>query len=110
MIDSNFNASNPTNNFTKSIPQIVAGTCGAPIAGTADEPAMPDGPPNWNEQKKFNYAVVDVDNSGLVGKISVHSYCSSNGSDPWSLCDTYTSLPPSQAANDLLLLQNANGQ
>ena len=110
MINSNFNASNPTNNFTKSIPQIVAGTCGAPIAGTADEPAMPDGPPNWNEQKQFNYAVVDVDNSGSVGKISVHSYCSSNGSDPWSLCDTYTSLPPSQAANDLLLLQNANGQ
>ncbi|KHK02517.1 metallophosphoesterase family protein [Desulfovibrio sp. TomC] len=109
MINSNFNASNPTFNFTNSIPQIVAGTCGAPISGTGDEPSMPTAPPNWNEQFQFNYAVVDVDNSGLIGKIVVHSYCS-DGTSPWSLCDTYTNIPSSPALNDLLLLQNANGQ
>lgn len=108
MINSNFNASNPYLNFSKSIPQVVAGTCGAPIAGTEDEPAMPDAPPNWHERKLFNYAVVDVDNSGPTGKVSVHSYCS-DGTSPWSLCDTYTNFHPFPAGNDLLLLQNANG-
>ena len=109
LINSNFNANNPGFNFTNSIPQVVAGSCGAPIPGTADEPPAADAPPNWNEKKLYNYAVIDVDNSGPTGTVSVHSYCS-DGTSPWSLCDTYTNVPASPAANDLLLLQNTNEQ
>lgn len=108
LIDSKFDSSNPGFHFTKSIPQIVAGTCGAPIAGTADEPAVPAAPQNWNEKLLYNYSVVDVDNSGTIGKIVVHSYCG-DGTGPWNLCDSYTNLTAGPAPNDLLLLQDPSG-
>ena len=103
MINAAFNGSNSGFNFTKSIPQIVAGTSGAPIYSVANEP------PNWNIKRMYNYAVVDVDNSGPRGNVVVQAYCS-DGTTPWALCDTYVNTPLSPAISALLLQQDANGQ
>ena len=80
MINAAFNGSNSGFNFTKSIPQIVAGTSGAPIYSVANEP------PNWNIKRMYD------------------------GTTPWALCDTYVNTPLSPAISALLLQQDANGQ
>jgi hypothetical protein len=94
MVDSSFTSGpsnpNPGLYFRNSIPQIIAGSVGAPLIGSAtNEPAEIFAPASWNWKNQYNYSVVDVDNSG-TGKITVSSYCS-DGSSPWSLCDSYTS-------------------
>jgi hypothetical protein len=94
MVDSSFTSGpsnpNPGLFFRNSIPQVIAGTVGAPLTGTvSNEPSTIYAPASWNWRNAFNYSVVDVDNSGS-GKVSINSYCS-DGSSPWTLCDSYTS-------------------
>lgn len=94
MVDSSFTSGasnpNPGLSFRNSIPQIIAGTVGAPLIGSVtNEPSEIYVPASWNWKNLYNYSVVDVDNSGS-GKITVNSYCS-DGTNPWSLCDSYTS-------------------
>jgi len=105
LVNSAFNADNPGYNFTKSIPQVIAGTCGAPISGTYDEPGKPPLAPSWNAKLQFNYSVVDVDDSGPNGKVTVSSYCG-DGSGSWSLCDRYANAPVAVAPADSLLLRS----
>lgn len=125
---------NPGLNFTNTIPQIIAGTVGAPLIGTVtNEPGTIYAPASWNWKDLYNYSVVDVHNS-LFGPstVTVNSYAS-DGTSPWSLCDSFsvtnnnltsTPTPPptssptggtlsfvpsTSAANNLQLLQSSGG-
>lgn len=98
MVDSSFTSGisnpNPGLNFQHSIPQIIAGSVGAPLIGSvSNEPSTIYTPASWNWKNLYNYSVVDVDNSSPAGKVTVNSYCS-DGTSPWTLCDTYTSDVP----------------
>ena len=88
-VDAGFNASNPGYEFRNAIPQIIAGTCGAPISKAAGGKGDKDAAANWNVKTLYNYSVVDVDESGATAKLLVRTYCSDGASD-WSLCDTYS--------------------
>ncbi|WP_243438812.1 metallophosphoesterase family protein [Fundidesulfovibrio soli] len=105
LVNSGFNGANPGYSFTKSIPQVIAGTCGAPISGTYDEPGKPPLAASWNGKLQFNYSVVDVDDSGPQAKVTINSYCG-DGSGSWSLCDRYTNAPVTVAPADSLLLRS----
>ena len=110
LVDASFNSDNPDYNFSRAIPQVIDGTCGAPIANytpncdPSDEPSTVYAPPSWNVKTLYNYSVVDVDNSGPTGKITMKSYCGDLAGN-WSLCDTYSNMPTVPAISDLLLLE-----
>lgn len=100
--------------FTRSVPQVIAGTCGAPITNytpgcdTSDEPSEIYAPASWHVQSLYNYSVVDVDLSGNAARMTVHSYCGDlNG--VWSLCDQFTVPAATPAPADLLLLGEEGG-
>jgi len=123
---------NPGLHFTNTIPQIIAGSVGAPLIGTAtNEPGNIYAPASWNWKDLYNYAVVDVHNSILgPSTVAVNSYAS-DGTGPWILCDSFTAtnnnlastpastsvptgdtltfLPSSSTANALQLLQSSGG-
>nr|WP_272881612.1 metallophosphoesterase [Fundidesulfovibrio soli] len=88
-VDAGFSVGNPGYEFRNSVPQIIAGTCGAPISKASAGKGDKDAAPNWNVKTLYNYSVVDVDGSGPTAKLLVQTYCS-DGASAWSLCDTYS--------------------
>jgi hypothetical protein len=122
MVDSSFTSGNPNPNpglyFNNTIPQIIAGSVGAPLIGTVtNEPSTIYVPASWNWKNLYNYSVVDVDTSDFgTSTVTVNSY-GSDGTSPWTLCDSFTettspegsrvfTYPASSSANGLQLLQN----
>jgi 3',5'-cyclic AMP phosphodiesterase CpdA len=100
--------------FTRSVPQVIAGTCGAPIADytpgcdTSDEPSVIYAPASWHVKSLYNYSVVDVDLSGNTARMTVHTYCG-DLDGVWSLCDQFSVPAATPAPPDLLLLGEEGG-
>ncbi len=124
MVDSSFTSGssdpNPGLYFKNTIPQIIAGSVGAPLTGTVtNEASTIYAPASWNVKNLYNYSVVDVHNSDTdsgVSTVTVNTY-TSDGISPWTLSDSFTEInsptdgrvftvPSSSRATDLQLLQN----
>lgn len=125
MVDSSFTSGtsdpNPGLNFKNTIPQIIAGSVGAPLTGTVtNEASTIYAPASWNVKNLYNYSVVDVHNSDTdsgASTVTVNTYVS-DGNSPWTLGDSFTetnsptggrvfTIPSSSNANGLQLLQNS---
>ena len=124
MVDSSFTSGssdpNPGLNFKNTIPQIIAGSVGAPLTGTVvNEASTIYAPASWNVINLYNYSVVDVhtldDDSG-VSTVTVNTY-TSDGTSPWTLSDSFTeinsptngrvfSTPSSSSGTGLQVLQD----
>ena len=124
MVDSSFTSGssdpNPGLNFKNTIPQIIAGSVGAPLTGTVtNEASTIYAPASWNVKNLYNYSVIDVHNSDTdsgVSTVTVNTY-TSDGTSPWTLSDSFTesnsptggrvfTIPSSSSAADLQLLQS----
>lgn len=124
MVDSSFTSyssnPNPGLYFNNTIPEIIAGSVGAPLTGTVtNEPSTIYAPASWNVKDLYNYAVVDVHNSETdsgASTVTTNTY-TSDGTSPWTLGDSFTEInsptgarvftyPSSSGAYGLQLPQN----